>query len=187
VKGVRWVSLTDLQIKQGILDKDTNVYEYLVKTYSRQLYYIAYSILHITCGKEDMEECVSDVFLMAWKDIHKYDSARGSFKTWLFILTKYQALKYKRKAERNRKINLKSIANYEHKPMENEVFEKLEQERVMEVIQKLPELDKDLLLCKYYFSEDLDSLMETTNLSSSAIYRRLQRAKHKISEVLSNE
>lgn len=55
---------------------------------------------------EDVEECVSDVFLAAWHNIASYDESRASFRTWLFILAKYKALDLRRKLLRPEEISI---------------------------------------------------------------------------------
>ncbi len=82
---------------EGIKNQDTLAYEYMISKYTKTIYCLAYTILFPACSKEDVEECVSDVFLDAWLKIDEFDQERGNFRTWLLIKTKYKALTYKRR------------------------------------------------------------------------------------------
>lgn len=81
------------EIKKGNL----NAYGFLIKEYTKPVYYLTYNILNIGNSKEDIEECVADVFLEVWLKVNEFNSERSNFKTWVLILTKFKALTYKRK------------------------------------------------------------------------------------------
>ncbi|WP_238442591.1 sigma factor [Desulforamulus reducens] len=82
---------------EGIKNKDVLAYEYMINKYTKTIYCLAYNILCQSLNREDIEECVSDVFLDAWVKINDFDQEKGNFRTWLLILTKCKALIYKRK------------------------------------------------------------------------------------------
>ncbi|NLW91783.1 MAG: hypothetical protein GXY34_09315 [Syntrophomonadaceae bacterium] len=88
---------SQVELVRGIKNRDTSAYEYMISKYGRITYCLAYQILSGTHSKEDIEECVADVFLDAWVKIGAYDEEKASFRTWLLILTKYKALTYRRK------------------------------------------------------------------------------------------
>ena len=80
-----------------IKKKDHRGIDYIVDLYSDKISYIVNSILNGYSNKEDIEECISDVFISVYNDIHTYDNKKGKFETFVFIKAKYIALEYKRK------------------------------------------------------------------------------------------
>ena len=97
MKYIQGGGITQVELVRGIKSKDTSAYEYLISKYSKMIYCLAYSILAASHSKEDIEECVADVFFDAWIKIGEFNESKGNFRTWLLILTKYKALSYRRK------------------------------------------------------------------------------------------
>ena len=81
-----------------IRKKDTRGLDYIINTYSKKVYFLVNKIIG-SYGKEEAEECVSDIFFSIWNDIEQYDEKRGDFSSFIFMKTKYKALDYKRKLE----------------------------------------------------------------------------------------
>ncbi len=181
------MELTDVQIAQNIQKGDIKTYEYIIETYSKQVYYLAYNILHISCTKEDMEECAADVFAEAWLNINKFDPERASFKTWLFILTKYKALKYKRKISKEKTVNIDDLPIIDNENIEKKIIARQDQEKVIDVINQFNDVDKELFLRRYFYNEKICDLMKSFNLTRSAIDNRLLRGRKLIKEVFSCE
>ncbi len=181
------MNLNDLQIVKNIKKGDTKTYEYIVEKYSKQMYYLAYNILHINCTKEDIEECVSDAFLEAWLNIDKFDFKRGAFKTWLFILTKYKALEYKRKLGNQKVINIDELSIEDNLDIEKQLINREEQEKVIDVINGFNDVDKELFIRRYFYNEKINDIAEALNLTRSAIDNRLLRGRNRIKEVFSYE
>ena len=72
-----------------IKKKDHRGIDYIVDLYSDKISYIVNSILKGYSNKEDIEECISDVFISVYNDIHTYDNKKGKFETFVFIKAKY--------------------------------------------------------------------------------------------------
>lgn len=181
------MELDDLQIAKNIKNRDIQTYEYVVEKYSKQVYYLAYNILHISCTKEDIEECTADVFAQAWLDIDNYSSEKASFKTWLFILTKYKALKYKRKISKQKTVNIDEVLLPNTDDVEKWLITRQEQERVINIINQFNDIDKELFFRRYFYDERIVDLMDSLNLTRSAIDNRLSRGRRVIKEVFLSE
>jgi RNA polymerase sigma-70 factor (ECF subfamily) len=54
-----------------------------------RVYSIAFRIVRVT---EMAEEVVSDVYMQAWRDAHRYDPSRGRVMGWLLIMARTRAL-----------------------------------------------------------------------------------------------
>jgi len=87
---------SQVELVRGIRNKDSAAYEYMIGQYTKTIYCLAYNILSKSHSKEDIEECVADVFLDAWIKISEFDEKKANFRTWLLMLTKYKALTYRR-------------------------------------------------------------------------------------------
>ena len=91
------MDFSETELISEIKKRNEEAYRFMIKEYTKVIYYLAWRILQNVCTKEDLEECVSDVFLDIWLKIDELDQERGNFKTWILMLTKYKALKYRRR------------------------------------------------------------------------------------------
>jgi len=76
------MTFSENELISELKKRNLNAYETLMATYTKPVYYVIYRILNIGNSKEDIEECVSDVFLDVWLKIDEFDSTKGTFKTW---------------------------------------------------------------------------------------------------------
>lgn len=172
---------------EGIKNKDELAYQYLISKYTKTVYCLAHTILSPTLNKEDIEECVADVFYDVWQKINEFDQGKGNFRTWLLILTKYKALTYKR---RKKIVSLASLENFEMKSpynLEKEIFLREDQEKVIEIINSFSKIDKELFFRRYFFGEKISHLAKAFNLSRTAVDNRLLRGRTIIKEALNYE
>jgi RNA polymerase sigma-70 factor, ECF subfamily len=62
---------------------DQGAFQALYDALGTGTYRLAYSIL---LDREDAEEVVQDTFVYAFRNLHRFDPARGTFKTWLYTI-----------------------------------------------------------------------------------------------------
>lgn len=172
---------------EGIKNQDTLAYEYMISKYTKTIYCLAYTILFPACSKEDVEECVSDVFLDAWLKIDEFDQERGNFRTWLLIKTKYKALTYKRRKTVTNVVDIEKFEIKDDYSLEKEFFLRQDQEKVIEIINSFNEVDKKIFFRRYFFDEKISDLAKAFNLSRSAVDNRLLRGRKMIKEALNCE
>lgn len=188
MKGDEQVQYSDNELLSEIRKRNRNAFEILVRQHSKPIYYLTYNILNVCGTKEDMEECVSDVFLEIWQKINQFDARKGNFRTWILMLTKYKALAYKRKL--SSALTAENIEDYQLEDshdIEQQVIERENQEKLVETINTFGALDKELFIRRYYLGESIYNLMLSLGLSRSAVDNRLLRSRKTIKEVLSHE
>ena len=167
--------------------RNQDAFEILIKEYTKPVYYLAYNILKAGCGKEDIEECVSDVLLEIWMRIHEFDCQRGVFKTWIFMLTKYKALKYRQKSTKQNAVNIDDYEIEEATAVEKTVIDREKQEKLIQTINQFNQTDRALFIRRYFYGEKINDLITAFGLSRSAIDNRLLRGRKVIKEVLYHE
>lgn len=178
---------SQVELVRGIKGRDNSAYEYMISKYSRMIYCLAFKILSGSHSKEDIEECVADVFLDAWVKIGEFDEGKANFRTWLLILTKYKALTYRRKRGINCVINIESIELQDDFNLERLVLLKQDQQQVMEIIDSFQEPDREIFIRRFLLGEKINDLARVFNLSRTAIDNRLLRGRKIIKEVLQHE
>lgn len=185
--GLNILEYSQSALVEGIKNKDTLAYEYMISKYTKTIYCLAYNILYKSLKKEDIEECVSDVFLEAWLKINEFDQEKGNFRTWLLILTKYKALTYKRKRKVKNVISIEKLQLEDNYNLEKQFFLRQDQERVIKIINSFNEIDKEIFFRRYFFGEKISDLANAFNLSRPAVDNRLLRGRKIIKEALNYE
>ena len=175
------------ELVRRIKNKDMVAYEHMISTYTKIIYYLAYNILSGSHPKEDIEECVADVFLDAWIKITKFDETKATFRTWLLILTKYKALAYRRRKNMNNTVDIKDIEIKDDIDLEKQVFLRQDQEQVMKIINSFQKTDRELFVRRFLMGEKISDLARSFNLSRAAIDNRLLRGRKIIKEALQYE
>jgi RNA polymerase sigma-70 factor (ECF subfamily) len=181
------MNYSENELISEIKRRNLKAYEFLIKEYTKPVYYLAYNILNIGNSKEDIEECVADVFLEVWLKIKSFDSERSNFKTWILILTKYKALAYKRKLGKNPVENIDDYQLEAPYTVEKQVIDRETQTKLLETINSFNETDKELFIRRYFCDERISDIMQSLGLSRSAADNRLLRGRKIIKEVLSYE
>ncbi|WP_236904987.1 sigma-70 family RNA polymerase sigma factor [Clostridium formicaceticum] len=141
---------TESALVEGIKAKDVPAYNYMINKYTKTIYYLAYNILSPSLNKEDIEECVSDVFLDAWRKIDEFDQEKGNFRTWLLVLTKYKSLTYKRKKATRNLVDIEAFQIEDNYNLEKQFFLRQDQEKVIEVINSFNAIDKEIFFRRFF-------------------------------------
>ncbi|WP_231702697.1 sigma-70 family RNA polymerase sigma factor [Desulfocucumis palustris] len=175
------------ELVRRIKNKDMVAYEHMINTYTKMIYYLAYNILSAAHPKEDIEECVADVFLDAWIKIAEFDETKANFRTWLLILTKYKALAYRRQNKKNNIVNIEDIEIKDDIDIEKQFFLRKDQEQVMKIINSFQKTDRELFVRRFLMGEKISDLARAFNLSRAAVDNRLLRGRKIIKESLQYE
>jgi RNA polymerase sigma-70 factor (ECF subfamily) len=178
---------SELELISKIKKHNRYAFEILIRQYSKSIYLLTYNILNVCGTKEDMEECVSDVFIEVWQKINQFNPQRGNFKTWILMLTKYKALSYKRALSTMHMDNIEDYQIEIGDDVVQQVIERETQEQLIEIINSLSILDRELFIRRYYLEESIQDLMHSFGLSRSAVDNRLLRIRKTIKEVLTYE
>ncbi|TBL75381.1 sigma-70 family RNA polymerase sigma factor [Paenibacillus thalictri] len=171
------MDVSEERLAQRLQNKDPVALEMLMEAYTSSIYQLVRRILHICGRKEDIEECVSDVFVAAWHRADEYDAGRASLRTWLLILAKYKALDYRRKLAGRAETSevgadLKDRGNTEY-----EAMLKVEAEEILRIVDTLSSVDRSIFYKKYVLYESSESIARALGLTSKAVENRLRRAR----------
>ncbi len=104
------MSISDQQLAEAIRRGDTAALEEVMAAYSRLVWTVIAGILSPALPREDLEECVADVFISFWQHSDRFDAARGSLKSYLCLLAKSRAID-----------RLRASAHHQAEPMDSEL------------------------------------------------------------------
>ena len=164
-------------------------YKVLFDEYCNYVYAIVYNKLHSCASREDIEECVSDIFA----DIYfKYDTQseyQGDLKGYIGTVAKRRAI--------NKFHNLSSRTD-DTLSLEDEILSNLKIETDIEsetehtelcnlIIDKIIELgepDSTIIIQKYYYNRSSSEIAKVLIMKASAVRMRCKRAMKKLKKTL---
>ena len=91
--------MTELQLIQRTRDGDTSAFADLVRLHQSGLFRV---VQNLVPDRHAVEDLAQDVFLAAYRNLSRYDAARGSFRAWLFTIARNRCVNHG-KRERLRK------------------------------------------------------------------------------------
>lgn len=155
----------------------------LLAKYSPLMRYI---IAPILSDPRDREECLSDAALRAWTQIEKYDPKKGSFTTWLTVLTRNTALNRAR-GLRPPVEELDDRIEAPNSDPEKLLLEKERRDALGAALRALSHQDRLLFYRKYYYRQSTAQIAAETGLSVRAVEGRLYRIKTRLKKTLGGE
>ena len=183
---------SDAEWSEGFKRQDTASLEAAIDVFGPAVRALVFRVLSGAGGAEDAEECVSDVFLAAWKGIDRFDAERAGFRTWLLILAKYKALDIRRKLLRTRdktvaladEPTLSVVEELMIPSAEANALSREESRELLGHIEGLEEPDRSLFWRRYFYYESLEELAEAFGFSKRAVESRLYRCRLMLRQAL---
>ncbi|HEX9251577.1 MAG TPA: sigma-70 family RNA polymerase sigma factor [Ignavibacteriaceae bacterium] len=86
--------LTDIELIQRIINRDSKALESLYDRYSPVLYAL---VNRIVSDKEKSEDILADIFVIIWQKSSMFDINTGNLYSWLINLTRNKALDFVRR------------------------------------------------------------------------------------------
>lgn len=170
---------------EKLLNRDEKTFTDIIDTYSQLLWVIAGGYLSKSsgCSEEDVEECVSDVFIELWNNPGKFDPARGSLKSYLCSLTKYKAISAFRKKMRGKTVNLEDYRDIPDEKSED-YLDRPDHGEMYEALRALPEPTREILIRRYFYEETPAVISDKLAIPKKEIENRLYRGKQALSALL---
>lgn len=113
-------------------------------------------------GRPDAEDVVSSVFLKVYEGIESYDATRASLSTWIYAITRNAVTDYFRSAKRATAPLDENLGYIE--PAEQEDWDVL-LEQLHTELQRLPEIQRNIIILHYYFELGHKEIAEKMGLS----------------------
>jgi RNA polymerase sigma factor, sigma-70 family len=153
--------------------------EKIVNKYTNYLYTTVTNMSYGNLSSEDIEEIISDVFFIFWKNKEKFDTSKKLNLYLAGIAKNLIKSKY-------RKIHINSnIEDYESILIDNYDisynYEQIEKTRIIEdSLNCMQKEDKDMFVLYYYFSKSIKEIANELNCSEFKIKSKLFRIRKKI-------
>ncbi len=158
--------------------------------YGHYCYSISYNIL---CNEEDAKETVSDTYLSAWHGIPPRRPA--VLKTFLgkiarnLSINRWNRLRTKKRGGGEFPLALDELEEcVSHTPSAEEMVTQKElSDAVLGFLDTLPELQKKIFLCRYWYFDPVDAIAEQFGFTHGKVTSILYRSRQKLRKHLAEE
>ena len=150
----------------------------LMSKYMGYCYYIVRNRLS-GFSQEDIEECVSDVFLDAYKYREKIDLQKGGFRAFLAIVARRRAADHYAAAREKDTLLLEEGIKEEGKGLSFE-----EKEMLLAAIVALGDPDEKILIWKFYYGYPTKKIADFLGLKENTVDQKVKRGLEKLRKTL---
>ncbi|MFD0716006.1 sigma-70 family RNA polymerase sigma factor [Paenibacillus sp. GCM10027626] len=163
----------------------------LMDAYMGLVYTIVSGKLRDSCSKEDIEECVSEVFFELFRSRAKIDPQQSSLKTFVALVATRKAINRYNKSNRYYKRiatlpeeELFGLADAESTEASNDYVDKETREAMIEGIKALGEPDSEIMIRKYYFGQNTKEVAEALQLKPATVDKKVSRGLAKLRSMM---
>ncbi|HEK9099123.1 sigma-70 family RNA polymerase sigma factor [Bacillus pfraonensis] len=158
--------------------------DYVIREHWQDVWNYSFIITKDTHLSDDITQ---EVFIKVFK---KWNSFRNesSVKTWLLKITRNTALNYL-KSSYFKRISLVSFFrnDKEYPSAEKQFLEKETMNEVWDIVLKLPQKHREVLILDAKYELSYDEIAETLGVSIGTVKSRLHRARARVSKILSED
>lgn len=148
----------------------------LIEQYGGYVHTIVRNKLQDIAAKEDIDETVSDVFVMLWKWVKEHPQTDVKFRAMLAVMAKRHAI--------NRFHALKKQAHCdsldEMLVQPQDVSTTDESVILMETVKSLGQPDSEIILRRYYFGQTSREIGDALGLKTNTVDQKLSRGLKKL-------
>lgn len=162
----------------------------LMNEYGGLVFYVVQK--RLVNNKNDIEECVSDVFIDFYSNINSVDLCKGSIKAFLVTIATKRAIDtYRRNRAHQNVYSLDEehlfieyvLPDANNNP-EDFFMQKCNEDRLLQAVKDLGEPDSQILYRRYFMQQSVKEIAETLGMKSNSVSKRITRALSALEERL---
>lgn len=176
--------ITDHELLRLIRESPQEGLKIIITRYGGLVKTICKNIL-LETNTEDIEEAVDDSFLNLWLAVNNHVVITVSIKSYLAGIARHCAINKLNNRIRNDCMALPD--DYDlgvDLDMSSEIVRKINTEILRDVIQKMPSIEQEIFVRRYYFYEKINDIAKSMSLSPKKIENILYRYKSKLKNQL---
>ena len=181
--------MTDNELRLLMADSVQKCHRAVFDKYCNYVYAIAFKILKSCGSREDVEECVSDVFMKIYKLLDKNIDFADNFKAYIATVTRNTAIdSFRRISLRNSRtayLEDNTLGELRDSSDLAEKSENKEQSRIiLGKIKELGDPDSTIIIQQYYYNRTAKEISKSVSMSAAAVQKRSSRARQKLRSLL---
>ncbi|AWK52683.1 RNA polymerase subunit sigma-24 [Clostridium beijerinckii] len=179
--------ISDIELLKLLNNKPEVGLKTMMDNYMALIYTIIFNKLSGMYSKEDIEECVSDVFFEVFNYKNRIDLQKGSIKSFLAIIAKRKAIDMYRKNKNNNHIPIDNVAQDLYSMVDevaDSILLKESNSALIDAIKSLGEPDSEIIIRKYYLRQSSKDISKNIGVKVNTIDKKVSRCMQKLKTVL---
>ena len=174
--------MTDKEIAKRLQKGDTTVFHHLMDSYNKLLWLVAGNILEKVGTAEDIEDCISDVYLKLMENPKAYNHKLGSIKSFLVRAGKNRAIDRYRQLVKSNVIDLSEamLTQSQDEDVLTSIIHTEGKTALLDAINLLGEPSKEILIRRYFFDEKPKEIAAKMQLGVKEVENKLYQSKLKL-------
>lgn len=172
--------MNDKDIMELYINRDENAVKETIFVYRQICYGVAYNILH---NKEDVEECLNDVWVALWNQVHI--TRPEQFKAYVIRTVRNRAINI---AKRNGKYKEVPLENVNESELSATKIQKVENNEMKSLINDFLETlsvrERTIFVRRYFYEEDTKTIASVLKTTDSVIRSTLYRNRRKLDKFM---
>ncbi|MCE5221247.1 MAG: sigma-70 family RNA polymerase sigma factor [Clostridium sp.] len=179
--------ISDIELLKLLNNKPEVGLKMMMDNYMALIYTIIFNKISGMYSKEDIEECVSDVFFEVFHYKNRIDLEKGSIKAFLAIIAKRKAIDMYRKNKNNNHIHIDDVSQDLYSIVDDvadSILLKESNSVLIDAIKSLGEPDSEIIIRKYYLYQSSKDISKNIGLKVNTIDKKVSRCMQKLKKVL---
>ena len=181
--------MTDMELRLLMGESVQKCHRALFDKYCNYVYAIVINILRNCGSREDMEDCVSDVFFKLYKQLDSGIEFSGDLKNYIAAIARNTAIDTFRKishgSSRNVSIDDDTVTELPSDERVEENADKKERSRIiLSKIKQLGEPDTTIIIQQYFYDRTAKEIAESVSMTAAAVQKRSSRARQRLKAML---
>ena len=181
--------MTENELRLLMAESVQKCHRAIFDKYCNYVYAIVINVLRNCGSREDIEDCVSDVFMKIYKRLDKDTDFSGDLKGFIGTISRNTAIDASRSISHK---NIRSISIDDENTAEFGTDEKLEENTekkemariILNKIKELGEPDSTIIIQQYYYNRTAKEISQSISMTAAAVQKRSSRAKQKLKALL---
>lgn len=181
------ILITDKDLLKLLHKKPEKGLGKLLDLYMGLVYSIVWDKLATLFSREDIEECVSDIFYEFYLNLDSLDLRKGTIKAFLATMAKRRAIDYFRKARLGvgKTVSLEGLENIiPTGTVEESVLQGELGNALVAGIKYLGEPDSEIFIRKYYLGQSTKTIAQALDIKENTIDKKVSRGLGKLKQIL---
>lgn len=159
-------------------NKNPKALDYIIDNYSNVIFKVSYGVLN---NRQLSEECLNDVLLKIWDNIHYFNKDEDKFYPWIITIAKYTAIDILRKeVKHSNSVDITDLNIGEENCLATSIQDKDNLIAITKEINSMKPTDKEIFLRKFYLDQSSKNISKTMGLSDKFINLRIFRGRKKL-------
>ena len=170
------------KLLHGLKKRKRNCLEDIIKLYTPYVNVIVYNAIGGTASAEDIEEVISDTFVLLWRHADNVSADKGGIRAYLGAIAGNAAKNKLRKCKIWDNLDDNTQSHLTN-PQET-VLKKEEKLLLADLITSLGEPDSEIFFRYYYYDEKIKKIASVMGIPVSTVKTKLSRGKIKLKNAI---